>query len=416
MTPTTRVRIEELAFSGHGVGRLATGKVVLVTRAAPGETVEATIVSERRNVAFARVEQVVEPSADRIEPVCGRATRCGGCPWSHLSVPAQRAAKERLLGAELERAGLTVAHRPALKAGRDLGYRTRTRLHLAGRVLGTMAAASNDVVPFEGCPVLSPGLDAFAKEMTETCVALPQMTAEIELHVDALGTRGLCVRIDDPISLPTWQRAAAKLGATCLSVLPRGRARFEPHIQGPWLTETSGDRRISFVPGVFVQASREMNATLVGEVVSAAAGSKSFFEAYAGAGNFTVHLASSSGEGEAAEGDGLAVRALRHNLAPFSHVAVHEEDDGRTGRRLARGPVHDVALADPPRAGLAPLMAGLARNPPSRVVMVSCDPVTAVRDMADLVRRAGYEVIRVQALDMFPQTPHLEIVALLARG
>lgn len=405
------IRIESLAPGGRGVARMDSGKVALVGGAAPGDRVRVTVEQEKKNLTLARVLEVLEPSPWRVDPPCPLAGLCGGCSWSHLDVQAQRRYKHEILVSELQRArmgeDLDIA---PLATGADLGYRWRTRLHLSDGTLGTMRQASHKVLAHGGCPVLAPALDRFARQAAELCETLPVMDAQLELYVDAKANRGLHVLVDDPISAPTWQRAARELDVTSLVV--QGARNGSPT---PWLQEDSARHPLSFTPGVFVQANREMNETLVRTVVREAGSGSSFAEVYAGAGNFTVHLASRFERGWAAEGHRAATHALHHNLGPGGPVAVHGEDERASHRRLQRTDAVDVLVADPPRRGMKRLLGRRGRGLPRRIVMISCHPVTAVRDMKTLVSQAGYRLTGLQALDMFPHTHHLELVAHLSR-
>lgn len=185
---------------------------------------------------------------------------------------------------------------------------------------------------------------------------------------------------------------------------------------GPLLHEDSRGRRLAFEPGVFVQANRQMNAHLVGEAVRLAGSGGRFLEVYAGAGNITVHLAELFERGEACEGDRRAAHLLEDNLSGGAgRVEVRRESDRRTALRRAGPPEPDLLLVNPPRAGMRALMPLVEGVVPARVVMVSCHPMAAVRDMKTLAA-AGYRLVEVRPLDFFPQTDHLEVVTLLERS
>jgi 23S rRNA (uracil1939-C5)-methyltransferase len=140
---------------------------------------------------------------------------------------------------------------------------------------------------------------------------------------------------------------------------------------------------------------------------------------YAGVGNFTVHLAAMFEQGAAFERDSRAIELLRQNLGAHApRVRAEACRDTGAAKKLSTMESVDVLVVDPPRAGMKPLLSRFfasTRGLPQRVVMVSCHPMSAVRDIANLVRSAGYEVIRVVPCDLFPQTHHLELVAVLKR-
>jgi 23S rRNA (uracil1939-C5)-methyltransferase len=274
-----------------------------------------------------------------------------------------------------------------------------------------MARRSHRVVPFDGCLALDASLDRFAAETAGALSTLPRADADLELYVDREGRRGMLVEPlhgrGDP---ELYSGLAVELGIVALRV---GRGRRGT--AGPPLHEESLGFGLAFEPGVFVQASRAMNQVLVARALEAAGRGGRFVELYAGAGNFTVHLARAFERGEAVEGDALAVRFLRENLeAAGGRVAIRRERDSRTAARLAAAPPPDLLLADPPRGGMRALAPVFESAPPSRAVMVSCHPMAAVRDLATMAR-AGYRLEALWPVDLFPQTHHLELVALLAR-
>lgn len=424
---------EDLAFGGAAVARLSSGKAVFVHGAAPRERVRAYVVEERRSLAVAVCEEVLRPSPDRAcaPGACEHAGRCGGCTWAHLDLAAQRRWKRTLLARELVRARLLGAEDDErigeMVAGAGLGFRTRCRLHLFGGRLGPMAARSHEVVPFEGCPALAPPLERFALELgaalTGDSGASRPADADVELYVDAAGQRGLFVSPRTGGAgegAQAWERVAAALGVASLRIGSGAR-------RGALLEEHSAGAAIAFEPGQFVQTNREMNDRLVEAVVAGAAPGagpeRGVAEVYAGVGNFTVHLAGLFGRGVAFEGDARSVELLRRNLgtAAARVEAVAARDD-RAAKRLAATPV-DVLVADPPRAGMKPLRpvfdparrSRRAGPPPSRVVMVSCHPMAAVRDLAHLVRESGYSLVSVTPIDVFSQTHHLELVGVVER-
>lgn len=411
------IDLDAMAFGGAAVGRLPSGKVAFVTGAAPGETVRARLVQEHRSRIEAEVVEILKPSPTRVEPACATAKAgCGGCPWMHLDVAEQRSWKRQLLGRELARAGLVAEAEqvPAPLEGEPFGYRTRTRLHRRGASFGTMKRHSSEVLPLSACPILAVELESFALESAELLATLPAADADLELYVDVDGHRGMHVEgLGQPSDLRHFASLAVELGLVAYHSVARGpRVKGAP---GARLHEDSDGQRLAFEPGVFVQANRQMNARLVREAMQRAGKGARFVEIYAGAGNFTVHLAERFERGEACEADHRAAQLLGHNLKGRSgRVDVRREPDFRTAERLVSAGPFDLMLVDPPRAGMRPLAPLFEEVTPPRVVMISCHPMAAVRDMKTLAT-AGYRLVDVQPVDLFPQTDHLELVALLER-
>ncbi len=408
------VRIDSLAFGGYGVGRLPSGKAVLVTGAAPGDVLSIAVEREKGSHVFATIASILEPSPLRVEPLCMHADLCGSCSWQHLSLETQRGWKRTLLADELLRAGLLDDPEavPEVEGGEGLGYRSRTRMHLRAGAFGTMRRRSGAVVPFRGCPVLAPALEELALDVSQAVAGAPD--ADVELYVDALGQRGMLVALCGPSPARAWERIAADAGVFSYRIRRPGSP---PGPEGRLLFEDSAGTPLAFEPGVFVQTNREANAILVGRAMDAAGRGGRFAEIYAGAGNFTVHLGSRFDAGMSAEQEPLAARMLRRNMrSSGSSVEVIEGPDARASRRLGGSPPVDLLLADPPRAGMKPLYPVFDAAPPARAVMVSCHPMAAVRDLGHLVHDAGYVLESIVPVDMFPQTDHLELVAGLARG
>jgi 23S rRNA (uracil1939-C5)-methyltransferase len=407
------IRIDALAFGGDGVGRLPGGKAVFVASAAPGDLVRVRVVEEKARVAFAVIDELVEPAPERVLPRCPLADRCGGCTWQHLPVDVQRSWKARLVARELERRGL--GHDGVLAAvqgGAAFGHRTRARLHRRGVAFGTLPRRSHAVLPLQVCPVLAPPLERFALDLAALLGGLPPFDADVELYVDADGRRGLAV--DDGLRAPdgVWERLAVALEVVALRV--KGGPCATAPGQASSLIEASGAKPLAFEPGVFVQTSREGNALLVAAALEAAGEGATFAEVYAGVGNFTVHLAERFRRGSASEVNAASVRWLRRNLGGAAHVTAHAEPDAASARRLGAQPPVDLLLADPPHVGMRPLEPLFDAAPPRRVVLVSCHPMAALRDLERLVGR-GYRLRRLVPIDLFPQTDHLELVATLDR-
>jgi 23S rRNA (uracil1939-C5)-methyltransferase len=405
-----------MAFGGAAVGHLPSGKAALVQGGAPDETVRLAVIEEKRTLLLASIDEVIEPSPHRVAPRCVSADRCGGCGWMHLGIGSQRDWKRRLLRHELERAGLL--QRPEsfgeTAQGEPLGQRIRTRMHRLGDLFGTMGHRSHEVVPLIECPILEPRLEAFALEVAAALEGSAAADAEVELMLDAEGARGMSVVLRSAGDPAPWQELSLALDVTCF-ILASSQGKLLAST-GPNLRETSGGVTLEQRPDLFVQTNREMNDRLIEIALEAAGRGRRFAEIYAGVGNFTVHLARRFERGLACEGSRDAARLLEHNLgAARRTVEVRAERDRRSARWLATRAPADLLLVDPPRAGIEPLRPLFEASPPRRVVLVSCHPMAAVRDMAHLCQRARYRLEQVVPIDMFPQTPHLELMALLVR-
>jgi 23S rRNA (uracil1939-C5)-methyltransferase len=376
------LRIDALAAGGDGVGRDADGRVVFVPFAAPGDRLRVRVVESHPRFARGEIEAVVEPGASRVEPVCGVFGRCGGCSWQHVAYAEQVAAKRAILADALARiGGLEVPPVDFVASPEPYRYRGRARLLVVGGRAGFRERRSHALCAVTTCPLLAPPLDAALAALR------PDADGEWEL---ALGSDGTA--------------RAADLGSDPES----GRVAIE-----------AVGERIEISAGVFAQANALLYDALARCVVDAAGAGREALELFAGAGFFTLALARRFERLAAVESDARAVADLGRNLgaAGLRHVRVIEARSevvlaDLQALRLAP----EVIVLDPPRGGVgAAASRDLARSAARRVVHVSCDPATLARDLRELVQR-GFALERAVGFDLFPQTPHVEAVAVLSRA
>lgn len=360
------VTIESLAAGGDGVAHAPDGRVVFVPFTAPGDRVRLRITESRGRFLRATVETLLAPGASRSDPVCPVFGSCGGCSWQHVSMEAQLEAKRRIVEDALSRlGGLRFAGEVQITASPvAYGYRARTRVLRHGGRTGYRRRRSHAIVSVTRCPVLTPELDA-------------------SLHALAASREA--------------RDGEHELGGGELLV---------------------GEDRLRVSPGVFFQANAALHDALASAVLGAAGEGRNALEIFSGAGFFTLGLSRRFAAVTAVESDAAAVQDLHHNLAQArrSNVRVLAQPIEQAWRQLEGSPADpplDLVLLDPPRTGLPPeapeRLAGLA---PGRIVYLSCDPATLARDCARL-GQAGYGLRAVEAFDLFPQTPHVEVLATL---
>ena len=380
---SVELRIDELAAGGDGVGRGPDGRVFFVPFTAPGDRVRVRVTQSRARFVHARVESLLEPGPERADPVCPVFGSCGGCAWQHVTYAAQLAAKARILEDALRRIGrlappgpIAIAPSPSAYA-----YRSRTRVLVeAGRV-GYRRRRSHVLCATTRCPVLLPPLD---EKLHELAQHPPRLDGEWEL---------------------AWGDGQVRAAALATP----GRERVSLEVAG---------ERIGISPGVFAQSNALLLPELAARLLACAGTGGSALELYAGAGCFTLPLARRFECVVALEANEGAVRDLHANLrdAGIAHVDVLCETLEHALERDALAPLApEVLVLDPPRAGLPEgAVEALARLAPARVVYLSCDPATLARDLA-LWDARGWGLRSIHGFDLFPQTPHIEALALLER-
>jgi len=375
------LRIDSLAAGGDGVGRGPDGRVVFVPATAPGDRVRVRIERARARFARGRIEALLEPAPSRVEPPCPAFGRCGGCAWQHVDYPVQLEAKRRILSDALARiGGISLAEPPALTPSPEpYGYRLRARLQVEGGRVGYRRKGSRELCAVESCPVLVPELEAALRQLVARA---PADDGEWELSY-----------------------ASGEVRMSALGASGNTGALLELDVAG---------ERVRFSAGVFAQANALLLESLVGSVLGVLGSGDLLVELFAGSGLFTLPAARRFSSVVAVEGDPTAAEDLGANLAAagLANVRVLRRRVEAAGSEL-RGLSPEALLLDPPRVGLAPggaeLVAGLGAG---RVAYLSCDPATLARDLKALSAH-GYRLVRVEGFDLFPQTPHVEALAVL---
>jgi 23S rRNA (uracil1939-C5)-methyltransferase len=383
------LRPTAMAAGGEAVARQASGRVVFVRGALPGEAVVARMVEERDRYARAVVERVEEASPGRVEPPCPYvAAGCGGCSWQHIAPAEQRALKHQIAEDALTRAGGVAG--AVIVDGPDLptdGFRTTVRLAVTNGRAGYRRLHSHEVVLVDSCLVAHPALASLIAD------ARFPGAEEVVLRCSA-ATGERLVRV-----LPEDAAAAADL--------PTDVVR-DPDA---WLTEDVAGRPLRVSARSFFQTRPDGAAALVATVMQAAGdelGRGTVVDAYAGVGLFSACLPV-TGRVVAVERSKSSCRDAAVNLVHRDATIVRVD--------VARWRPEPAALviADPPRTGLGAAAADrLARTDAARIVLVSCDPASMGRDVALLAGR-GYRHVGTTLVDLFPHTPHLEAVTTLLR-
>ena len=433
----TKLYIESLAYGGDAIAHLEDGRAAFVAGGCPGDTVDAEITSDQGRFVRAVVREVLEPSPDRVKPPCPYFGVCGGCTWQHVSYARQLTAKRQSVVDALTRIG-RVAEAETLVAETvpspdQYGYRNKVELVVdrsTGRPrLGFHQAGSDGFVPVDSCLLLP---KAHVKDPKALSGALRYFSGEQDLGITRVGIRVASHTKDVEIAVWTSpgafprRMAATTLGtavraSSIVRVLVKGvaKARKVSGVEvlagsGYWKERLLGTTMAVSAPSFFqvnTKAAEKLLAlTLSGLEVD---GSDRVLDLYSGAGTFTLPLAQLAGETIAVEAASSAVRDLRRNLENAEVWA--DVIGGDAARELASIGHVDAVIVDPPRAGLQPdAVASLAATGASRIAYISCDPTTLARDTKALTE-SGYRLVVATPVDLFPQSYHIETVAIFRR-
>ncbi len=364
---TVRLTIDDIAFGGEGVGRL-NDFVVFVPFVALGETVEAELLEVKKRFGRARLLKVIEPSPDRVQPLCRYFGECGGCQYQHIAYPAQLRMKHKQACDLFQRIGGIdpAIVEPVVPCPEPYGYRNRIMIRSQwdkfkqGLNIGFLRSDNRLVVDIEECKIAEPALNEQIKLVRQS--PPPKGGIKVVLRAAAEG----------------WD-------------VPRDSFFQNNFFLLPKLVEAV--------------ASRLKDS-----------GSKFLIDAYCGVGFFSIELAGLVEEFAGVEVDTAAIQAARRN-AKARGVAHGQFLAGRTEEFLPRmlgrfKPEATTVILDPPRTGCPPEMLEVLRKTrPGQVLYVSCHPATLSRDLNILCGEGVFTVKRIIPLDMFPQTQHVECVA-----
>ncbi|MFT3960412.1 23S rRNA (uracil(1939)-C(5))-methyltransferase RlmD [Propionivibrio sp.] len=427
--------IESLDHEARGITRLE-GKTVFVEGGLPGERVEYSCYRKKPTYEIARIDRVVTPSASRVEPKCPHFGVCGGCSMQHLEASAQVAAKQRLLEANLWHLGRLVAGQIyAPIHGAPWGYRFRARLSArlvpkkGGMLIGFHERKSSYVADMRQCPNLPPHVSDLLVPLRELVAALSISTAmpQIEVAVGETMT-ALVLRILEPINAADegMLRDFADRHGIVFYLQPKGPAsvyRFYP-LDERRLSYLLPDYGIehAFSPTEFTQVNHAINRVLVRRAMTLLdpQPGERIVNMFCGLGNFTLPIARSGARVVGIEGSPELVRRAAENAAAngladrveYSVANLFET----TPESLAALGRFDKMLIDPPREGAAELVKAIGEDGPPRIVYVSCSPATLARDAAILAHQKGYRLSGAGVVNMFPNTSHVESIALFEKG
>jgi len=413
------VTIERILPGGLGLAH-ADGRTVMVALAAPSDRVRVSIDRVKGNVAFASIEEILEPSPVRVAPPCQYFGRCGGCDFQQLTYQAQLDAKVEIIKDCLRRIG-RVENVPGFQitpAPNPWHYRTRAQWQYDSirRRLGYFQSGSRHVCDVEECAVLAP-------ELQQTLSGLRERTSDGSLPEDARDFRAVAgdeaVSIAPPVrgSSPTVTKGPARRGTSPTrgpqtgSPAGVGAVREGSDLTVRDVTRTIRGERYSLNAESFFQANDDLLPQLIDAALNEASG-ETAVELYCGVGLFTVPLTRRFARVIAIEGDAAATRFARANLASanLKNAQVITQD---VGAWLEGKSSPAFLLLDPPRTGAeSRVIRGILNLKPKRISYVSCDPATLARDLRKLIA-GGYALDSIAAFDMFPQTHHVETVTRL---
>jgi 23S rRNA (uracil1939-C5)-methyltransferase len=414
---TERLVIDRIGHRGDGVVDTVdtAGGPIYVPFTLPGERVE--VDARPGNPDRRHLLAVIEPSAERIEPVCQHFGVCGGCALQHWNAAPYRAWKRNLAVTALAQAGIDAAVGDLIDAHGDGRRRAVFHARLGTHDVldvGFSAARAHRVIPIDRCPILAPGLDGAIEAAWAIAEALMPLRKPLDIQVTATDVGlDIDVRGSGPLTAASTATLARVAAARRLARLTR---HGELVAQRVTPTLRMGAATVQLPPAAFLQATAEGEATLAKRVVAHCAGAKSIADLFCGVGPFALRLAGQA-RVNAADVDESAIAALKRAAATTQGLKPIEAQV----RDLFRRPYvakelerFDAVVFDPPRQGAEAQARELAASKVPLVVAVSCNPATFARDAGHLIE-GGYRLAAVTPVDQFRYSAHVEIVSRFAR-
>lgn len=428
-----QAKIESLTLEGRGVSHID-GKATFISRALPGETVRFIYTNRKKHFDEGDTVTVEQASPDRITPPCPHFDQCGGCSMQHLASEKQLAAKEQALLDQLQRIG-KVAPKTVLPAltRSNWGYRRKARLgvkyvHKKGRVIvGFRERRTHFLSDLTTCRVLDPRVGEQLTNIGDMIHSLEARERIPQIEVACGDDRvALVFRHLDPLCQTDKEklRAFGIQRGFDIYLQPENNDSVHPLdktlIAPLTYAHPSFDVSIEFAPLDFIQINTDINRAMIVQAMEwlDVQPGDHVLDLFAGLGNFTLPIARKAAKVTAVELDEHMVKrgaqsAAVNDITNTEHVVGNLFEPDPTHRWMQQS--YNRVLLDPPRAGAEAMMSEIARFAPERIVYVSCHPGSLARDAHILVHEHGYRLLTAGVMDMFPNTSHIESMAVFER-
>ena len=385
MEDRLQLQLTDMAYMGEALGR-HDGQVVFAAYGIPGEGVVVELEKRKRGYLEGVVTEVISPSAHRVAPPCPYFGTCSGCSWQHIDYPFQLELKQRIVSEQLRRIGKLEGAPVAstLASPTPYGYRNHARFSVDSQGhLGFVRRQNRRFLRIDECLIMDPWINQVLAQLQGKAPGVHQVAMRYGVR---MGSFLIHPDLGEMNGLETGQ---------------------------PFYEEVLLGRRFRVSAASFFQVN-VAQAERLAEVVRAGlrlSGRELVVDAYAGVATFAVLLAPSAAHIIAIEESASAQKDAEVNLEGISNVEFLQAKTEAALPSLKERP--DAVILDPPRPGChRKVLSALLDLHPRRVVYVSCNPATLARDLAVLVG-GGYRLQEIQPADMFPQTYHIEAVAVL---
>jgi 23S rRNA (uracil1939-C5)-methyltransferase len=434
------LKITDLNHQGDGVGKIE-GFTLFVPRALPGEDVQVEVTALHKSYGEARVITIEKKSADRVEPLCPYFGVCGGCQLQHLTYEKQLAWKQSMVSETLRRiAGIEAPVLPIIAMDEPWHYRNKAQIHIAkikGRVVnGFFEQGSHNIIDLKQCPVQHPAneemlnilrraLQKYSEQSGETeTSAFPITSAVVRTSFQS----GHCVVALNAAPGRTYINRTKQLAALIthesggkvvdIVLLHQGKKAGITLLSGQSNLEEFVDPfRYQVSPHSFFQINPQQAKRLYESAAAFSGNPRTAYDLYCGTGNFSLYLSRVAEnvigvDSEKSAIEDATTNAALNNINNISFINARAE---AIPTLLQKGKQPVTIFLNPPRKGCSPaLITDVVRANPERIVYISCNPATLARDLG-LLQKTGFTTQKVQPVDMFPHTSHVETVVLMSK-
>ena len=441
------VEITDITLEGAGVGKTEDGYVLFIPKTAPGDIVKAKILKTLTSYGYAKAEQIVTPSSARIEVDCPVFSKCGGCVFRHISYEKELEIKKNLVNEQFSRiGGFDIVCDGITSSPEVTGYRNKAQFPIGkdenGLFFGFFAPHSHRIIKCENCalhPKFYEDILLAIKAWADKCgvsVYDEEKQKGLLRHVyirDGRQSGEIIVCIIATGKIPAQKKLVDTLLSTGLNIVSvvlciNNKAgneilsdKFLTLYGKGFMTDTLCGVEFDISPRSFYQVNHNGAEKLYSIAADYAGltGKETLVDLYCGTGAIGLSMAKKAKKliGVEIIPDAVKNAAANAERAGISNAEFICADAGEAALKLAGAGVRpEVIIIDPPRKGLSDdVIAAISDMSPEKVVMISCNSATAARDSRKLADK-GYLPIRMQAVDMFPRTGHVETVVLLSKG
>lgn len=421
--PHFRTEILDLDYQGLGVAKIQ-GKTWFIENALPSETVEVQPIEEKRQYSRGVAHKILKQSTERQVPPCKYYQQCGGCQTQHISIHLQRATKQKALLQRLSKLQPDVQLMPML-TGEAWHYRRRVRLSMLFNLktnkldIGFRQKKSQQIVNIQHCNILEPKLSQILPKLTAlfTQWSTPKQLGHIELVKADNGIAMLLRHIGNLTENDRTLLLEFALQEKLMLFLQQQDEIIQLSGEAPFYQ--IGDLKLQFDIRDFIQVNADLNLKMIATTLDwlELNSTDNVLDLFCGMGNFTLPLSRKVKSVIGIEGVQEMVQKAQKNAEQnqCANVQFYQTnlDQRFSDQAWAKLPF-DKILLDPPRTGAAFALNALCELGAQKILYVSCNPATLIRD-TEILADFGYRLSKVAMIDMFPHTGHLESISLFEK-